>query len=83
MRIDGAVGATERLNRRRDQAVDTEGVDLGQTGSDRNWDGYTAEFLNAQRYVEKRHYRQRLDLMHYERQRQEIMKDLGADPYVD
>ena len=42
-----------------------------------------AEFLDAQYYVEKRHYRQRLDLMNYERQRQEIMKDLGADPYVD
>ena len=30
-----------------------------------------------------RHYRQRVDLMMYERQRQEILKDLGADPYVD
>jgi preprotein translocase subunit SecA len=56
---------------------------LGQTGGERNWDSYVTEFLNAQYYVEKRHYRQRLDLMHYERQRQEIMKDLGADPYVD
>ena len=56
---------------------------LGEAGGNRNWDGYASEFLNAQRYIEKRHYRQRLDLMHYERQRQEIMKDLGADPYVD
>jgi preprotein translocase subunit SecA len=56
---------------------------LGETGGNRNWDSYTPEFLNAQYYVEKRHYRQRLDLMMYERQRQEIMKDLGADPYVD
>jgi preprotein translocase subunit SecA len=56
---------------------------LGAAGSDRDWDSYTSEFLNAQYYVEKRHYRQRLDLMMYERQRQEIMKDLGADPYVD
>jgi preprotein translocase subunit SecA len=56
---------------------------LGAAGSNRDWDSYTSEFLNAQYYVEKRHYRQRLDLMMYERQRQEIMKDLGADPYVD
>jgi preprotein translocase subunit SecA len=58
---------------------------LGQAnaGSNRNWDSYAPLFLKAQRNVEKRHYRQRLDLMHYERQRQEIMKDLGADPYVD
>ncbi len=55
----------------------------GQTGGDRHWDNYQTEFLNAQYYVEKRHYRQRLDLMNYERQRQEILKDLGADPYVD
>jgi preprotein translocase subunit SecA len=33
--------------------------------------------------MERRHYRQRLDLMMYEKQRQEILKDLGADPYVD
>ena len=56
---------------------------IGLAGGDRNWDSYHPEFMNAQHYVEKRHYRQRLDLMHYERQRQEIMKDLGADPYVD
>jgi preprotein translocase subunit SecA len=56
---------------------------IGQAGGAGNWDGYDNEFLNAQYYVEKRHYRQRLDLMMYERQRQEIMKDLGADPYVD
>ncbi len=55
----------------------------GEAGGVRHWDGYVHEFLNAQYYIEKRHYRQRLDLMHYERQRQEIMKDLGADPYVD
>lgn len=55
----------------------------GQAGGNYDWDGYANEFLNAQYYVEKRHYRQRFDLMMYERQRQEIMKDLGADPYVD
>jgi preprotein translocase subunit SecA len=56
---------------------------LGQRGGNRNWDKFVPAFLRAQRRLEKRHYRQRLDLMHYERQRQEILKDLGADPYVD
>ena len=46
-------------------------------------DSYAPLFLRAQKRVERRHYRQRLDLMNYERQRQEILKDLGADPYVD
>jgi preprotein translocase subunit SecA len=55
----------------------------GERGGDANWDGYQPVFLRAQRRVERRHYRQRVDLMLYEKQRQEILKDLGADPYVD
>jgi preprotein translocase subunit SecA len=47
------------------------------------WERYHAAFLKAQRRLERRYYRQRLDLMVYERNRQEILKDLGADPYVD
>src|SRR5262249_31652031 len=47
------------------------------------WEKYLAKFSRAQRRVERRHYRQRLDLMVYEKNRQEILKDLGADPYVD
>jgi preprotein translocase subunit SecA len=47
------------------------------------WERFRKRFLIAQRRVERRHYRQRLDLMVYERNRQEILKDLGADPYVD
>ena len=39
--------------------------------------------LLAQRKVERRHYISRVDLMVHEKQRQEILKDLGADPYVD
>jgi preprotein translocase subunit SecA len=56
---------------------------LGKKGGNRNWDAYAPDFIRAQKRVERRHYRQRLDLMNYERQRQEILKDLGADPYVD
>jgi preprotein translocase subunit SecA len=55
----------------------------GQRGGEGSWDGYQPVFLKAQRRVERRHYRQRVDLMLYEKQRQEILKDLGADPYVD
>lgn len=55
----------------------------GINESPRDLDAYRPEFLKAQRAVERRHFRQRLDLMMYERQRQEIMKELSADPYVD
>jgi preprotein translocase subunit SecA len=57
--------------------------EVGAAGGNRGWDSYLPAFFRAQKRVERRHYRQRLDLMHYERQRQEILKDLGADPYVD
>ena len=43
----------------------------------------TGQFERAQRRVERRHRRNRVDLMVHEKQRQEILKDLGADPYVD
>jgi preprotein translocase subunit SecA len=56
---------------------------IGRKGGSRSWDSYQPLFLKAQRKLEKRHYRQRVDLMIYERQRQEILKDIGADPYVD
>jgi preprotein translocase subunit SecA len=55
----------------------------GLRGGNVNWDRYQPLFLRAQRRVEWRHYKQRVDLMLYEKQRQEILKDLGADPYVD
>jgi preprotein translocase subunit SecA len=55
----------------------------GRRGGRRNWTTYFSTFMKAQRRMERRHYLQRMDLMVYEKQRQEILKDLGADPYVD
>ena len=48
-----------------------------------DWSGWLPMFRRAQRKVENRHRRSRVDLMVYEKQRQEVLKDLGADPYVD
>ena len=56
---------------------------LGEAGGRRDWNAYRPLFRKAQRKIERKHYRQRLDLMHYDRQRQEMLQDLGADPYVD
>jgi preprotein translocase subunit SecA len=56
---------------------------IGQAGGSGSWAGYRQSFINAQTRLERRHYLQRLDLMMYEKQRQEVLKDLGADPYVD
>jgi preprotein translocase subunit SecA len=40
-------------------------------------------FRWAQRRVERRHYRQRVDLLAYGKQRQDVLQDLSANPYVD
>jgi preprotein translocase subunit SecA len=55
----------------------------GLRGGNADWQNYQSVFRRAQRRVERRHRRQRVDLMIYEKQRQEVLKDLGADPYVD
>lgn len=57
--------------------------EIGQAGGNQDWQKYLPYFKKAQRRLERRHRRQRVDLMLYEKQRQEILKDLGADPYVD
>jgi preprotein translocase subunit SecA len=57
--------------------------EFGRRGGNRDWDQYLPLFRRAQRRVERRHYRSRVDLLVHEKQRQEILKDIGADPYVD
>ena len=49
----------------------------------RDFSRFLPLFMKAQRITERRHYRQRVDLMVFEKQRQEVLKELGADPYVD
>lgn len=56
---------------------------IGQAGGNQDWARFQPLFLKAQRKTEKKHYRQRLDLMFHEKQRKETLEDLGADPYVD
>lgn len=53
----------------------------GKGGGD--FDSYAVLFEKAQKKMEKKHFRQRLDLMYAEKQRMETLEDLGADPYVD
>jgi preprotein translocase subunit SecA len=55
----------------------------GRRGGNREWDRFVNLFRRAQRKVERRHYKARVDLMVHEKQRQEILKELAADPYVD
>jgi preprotein translocase subunit SecA len=56
---------------------------VGTSGKQQDWQKLHNLFELAQHRMERRHYKQRVDLMVYEKQRQEILKELGADPYVD
>ncbi|MEY4190284.1 MAG: hypothetical protein RIR17_1020, partial [Planctomycetota bacterium] len=56
---------------------------VGHKGGNRDWNTFTRFFRLAQKRIERRHYLSRVDLLVHEKQRQEILKDLGADPYVD
>lgn len=58
-------------------------IQLGRAGGSRDWDQFAPLFRLAQQRIERRHYRQRLDLMNYDKHRQEMLQDIGADPYVD
>jgi len=56
---------------------------LGQQGGERDWQRFAPLFLRAQRRIERRHRLQRLDVVNRDRQREEVLKDLAANPYVD
>jgi preprotein translocase subunit SecA len=58
-------------------------ANLGRSGASRPWQMFRRLFRKAQKRLEKKHRRQRLDLMNYDKHRQEMLQDLGADPYVD
>jgi preprotein translocase subunit SecA len=69
----------EGLGERKQEALKQRGV----RGGNLDWNGFLPLFTKAQRKVERRHFRSRVDLMVHERNRQEVLRDLGADPYVD
>lgn len=44
---------------------------------------YASLFRKAQRKIERRHYRDRKVMMHYEKERKKVQAQMGADPYLD
>ena len=55
--------------------------DVGKRGG--NIKGLTKLFRRAQRKVENRHLRDRSLLLHHEKQRKKMHRELGQDPYLD
>ena len=46
-------------------------------------EGLAAFFRRSQRKVERRHLRDRMVLLHHEKQRKKMQRELGQDPYLD
>ena len=44
---------------------------------------YAGLFRRAQRRVERKHFRDRMALLHHERERTKIQREMGQDPYLD
>jgi preprotein translocase subunit SecA len=45
--------------------------------------GYFGVFRRAQRGVERKHFRDRTILLHHEKERKKIQREMGQDPYLD
>jgi preprotein translocase subunit SecA len=45
--------------------------------------GYGAKIRKAQRKVERKHFRDRMALLHHEKERTKIQREMGQDPYLD
>jgi preprotein translocase subunit SecA len=65
------------------QAAQEAWKQRARRSSRRDWTSFLNLFQRAQRRIEARHYKSRVDLMVHHKQRHEIMEALAADPYVD
>jgi len=54
---------------------------LGESGG--NLDQYARLLRKAQRKVEKKHFRDRMILLHHEKERKKVQREMGQDPYLD
>ena len=46
-------------------------------------DRYARLFRKAQRKVERKHFRDRMVLLHHEKERKKMQREIGQDPYLD
>ena len=48
-----------------------------------NLDRHGGHLVRAQRKVEKKHFRDRMSLLHHEKERKKVQREMGQDPYLD
>jgi len=54
-----------------------------RAGGSESWQRYLPLFRKAQKRLERKHRRQRIDLMMWHKHREQVLKELGADLHVD
>lgn len=54
-----------------------------RSGRTESWQRYLPLFRKAQKRLERKHRRQRIDLMMWHKHREQVLKELGADLHVD
>jgi preprotein translocase subunit SecA len=59
------------------------GKQLAERGAESKLDGYASLFKKAQRRVERKHFRDRMVLLHHEKERKKMQREIGQDPYLD
>jgi preprotein translocase subunit SecA len=56
-------------------------IELGK--GDGNLDKHGFQLVRSQRKVEKKHFRDRMALLHHEKERKKVQREMGQDPYLD
>ena len=59
------------------------GKSVAEAAVSENLDNYAALFRKAQRRVERKHFRDRMVLLHHEKERKKMQREIGQDPYLD
>jgi preprotein translocase subunit SecA len=53
------------------------------SGQGGQFDSLSSVFRRAQRKVERKHFRDRMMLLHHEQERSKMQREVGQDPYLD
>ena len=59
------------------------GLAVAESGKSSKLDSYAPLFQKAQRRVERKHFRDRMVLLHHEKERKKMQREIGQDPYLD
>ena len=78
MTVRVGINGFGRIGRNFFRAAKERGADI--TGAA---DRYAKLFRKAQRKVERKHFRDRMVLLHHEKERKKMQREIGQDPYLD